>query len=119
MVRLSLLLASALLSACMPAIEYTLPDPMPIKGPLKSIGPFHVDTRGCGSYSTRSVDEKIIRPALRAKLGSMGALTADNVVVTEKWYDVPLGLLIIPAVFGCSNWTITGDALVLDRPHAP
>src|SRR5581483_744369 len=106
MVRLPILLTMALLAGCMPAIEYTLPDPMPIKGPLKSVGTFQVDTRGCGSYSTRSVDEKIIRPALRAKLGSMGAVTADNLVVTEKWYDVPLGLLIIPAAFGCSHWTI-------------
>lgn len=45
----------------------------------------------------------------------MKANVADNVVANEKGYDILLGLLIIPGFAGCSNWTISGDAFVVEK----
>lgn len=45
----------------------------------------------------------------------MGANVADNVVANERWFDFVLGLFIIPALLACSNWTISGEALLVQE----
>jgi hypothetical protein len=109
--------AAATLSGCLGSIsDYSFPDLAPIKGPIKVVGSFDTDAGGCGSYSAAAIDEKIIRPAIQAELKRRGAVAAADVSVHEKWYDVPLTLLLVPAILGCSNWTITGQAVAADRP---
>jgi len=31
------------------------------------------------------------------------------------WYDFLLGLLILPGLLACSNWEISGDALLVEK----
>ena len=53
--------------------------------------------------------------AIQQKLKEMGANVADSVVANEKWYDLLLGLLIIPGLLACSNWEISGEALRVEE----
>jgi hypothetical protein len=109
--------AAITLPGCLGSIpDYSFPDLAPIKGPIKVVGSFETDAGGCGSYSAAAIDEKIIRPAIQAELKRRGAVAAADVSVHEKWYDVPLTLLLVPAILGCSNWTIAGQAVAADRP---
>ena len=62
-------------------------------------------------------DRNIVFPAIQRKLKELGANVADNVVANEQWYDFLLGLLIVPGLLACSNWTISGDALRVE-PNA-
>ena len=79
---------------------------------VKSLGWFTVDSGGCGNYSQESADQNIVIPAIKAKLQELGGNVADNVVVREKkGTDFLLGLLVIPSLAACSNWTISGEAL--------
>jgi hypothetical protein len=85
-------------------------------GRVKNLGRFTTNAGGCGNYTQTMADQNIVVPAIKAKLKELGANVADNVVANEEWYDVILGLLIIPALLACSNWTISGDALLVEGP---
>jgi hypothetical protein len=61
-------------------------------------------------------DRRLIIPAVQRKLKEMGANVADAVVANEEWYDVPLLVLILPPVLGCSFWEISGQALLVEQP---
>jgi hypothetical protein len=84
-------------------------------GKVKNLGRFSVKAGGCGNYSQDMADENIVIPAIKSKLKELGANVADNVVANEEWYDFLLGLLIIPALMACSNWTISGEALLVEQ----
>jgi hypothetical protein len=84
-------------------------------GKVKHLGRFSVDAGGCGNYSQDATDENIVFPAIKSKLKELGANVADNVVANEQWYDFLLGLLVIPGLMACSNWTISGEALLVDQ----
>jgi hypothetical protein len=115
MPRLAILILGLALSGCLASIHYGLSDVNVPKERMKHLGPFSVDASGCGSYSTSSAGENIIKPAVQEKLRELGANAADNVEAKERWYDIPLGMLIVPALLGCSNWIVTGDALLIER----
>ncbi len=84
-------------------------------GKVKNLGRFSVDAGGCGNYSQDATDRNIIIPAIKSELSKMGANAADNVVANERWFDFVLGLLIIPGLLACSNWTISGEALLVEQ----
>lgn len=113
--RLAILfLCTLTLSGCLASLHYGLSDVNVPKERIKNLGPFSVEASGCGSYMTDSVGEDIIKPVVQQKLRELGANAADNVEAKERWYDIPLGMLIVPALLGCSHWTVTGDALLID-----
>ena len=85
-------------------------------GEVKNLGSFSVTAGGCGNYEREMTDRHVIIPAIQQKLEEMGANVADNVVASEKWYDLPLWLLIIPPVLGCSIWEVSGEALLVQQP---
>jgi len=118
----------ALLTACTPSLQYRLGQGFysdtyaktqvqaaANAGKVKNLGHFSVDAGGCGNYSQDAADQNIVIPAIKSKLQEMGANVADNVVANERWFDFLLGLLIIPAVLACSNWTISGEALLIQE----
>lgn len=84
-------------------------------GKIKNLGRFSVEAGGCGNYSQDMADANIVIPAIKSKLKELGANIADNVVANEQGYDFLLGLLIIPALMACSNWTISGEALLVEQ----
>lgn len=84
-------------------------------GKVKNLGRFSVDAGSCGNYSQDAADSNIVIPAIKSKLQELNANVADNVVANEKGYDFLLGLLIFPALFACSNWAISGEALSVDE----
>lgn len=84
-------------------------------GKVKNMGRFSVETGGCGNYSQDMVDQNLVIPAIKGKLKELGANVADNVVANEPWYDFVLGLVIIPALMACTNWIISGEALLVEQ----
>ncbi len=85
-------------------------------GEVKNLGTFAMNAGGCSNYEQAMTDRKLIIPAVQRKLKEMGANVADAVVATEAWYDIPLWLLILPPVLGCSFWEISGQALLVEQP---
>lgn len=83
-------------------------------GRLRNLGPFATTAGGCGNYSEESADRKIIIPAVQAKLRELGANVADRVVAKEAWYDSFMDFLTVPTLLGCSYWTISGQALLVE-----
>jgi hypothetical protein len=96
-------------------LHYDLSEADRSKDRIKHLGQFTVEAAGCGSFMASSIGQEIIKPAVEEKLRELGANAADHIVAKERWYDIPLGMLIIPAVLGCSNWAVTGDALLVEK----
>lgn len=122
------ILCAFTMSACVPSLQYRLGQgfysetfaktqvqAVANAGKLKNLGRFSVEAGGCFNYSQDLADRNIVIPAIKKKLKEMGANVADNVVANEMWYDFLLGLLIIPGILGCSNWTISGEALLVEQ----
>ena len=125
---ITLIMIITMLTACAPSLQYRLGQGFysdsyaktqvqaaAISGKVKNLGHFSVDAGGCGNYSQDMTDRNIIVPAIKGKLNEMGANVADNVVANERWYDFLLGFLIIPGLAACSNWTISGEALLVEE----
>jgi hypothetical protein len=85
-------------------------------GRLKNLGRFSTTAGGCGNYSEELADRKIVIPAVQAKLKEVGANVADRVVVNEAWYDSLLDFLTVPTLLGCTYWTISGEAFLVEEP---
>ena len=82
------------------------------QGKVENMGKFEVSNGACFNTSQSSTDKSVVIPAIQEQLQLHGANVADNVSASERWLmDFGLGLLIIPAFIGCSNWNISGDAL--------
>lgn len=88
-------------------------------GRLRNLGHFATTAGGCGNYSEESADRKIVIPAVQAKLKDLGANVADRVVVKEAWYESFMDLVTVPTLLGCSYWTISGQALLVEEPGGP
>lgn len=124
----SLVLFTFLLNACAPSLQYRLGQGFYSEtfaktqvqaaanaGKVKSLGRFSVDAGACFNYQQDMTDRNVVIPAIQQKLKEMGANVADNVVANEKWYDFLLGLFILPAVLACTNWEISGEALLVEQ----
>ncbi len=123
-----LVLCALVLDACVPSLQYRLGQGFYSEslaktqvqaaansGKVKNLGKFSATAGSCFNYQQDMTDRNVIIPAIREKLKEMGANVADNVVANEKWYDFLLGLLIIPALLACSNWEISGEALLVEQ----
>jgi len=83
-------------------------------GKVKNLGHFSTDAGSCFNFSQDMTDQNVVIPAIKEKLQEMGANVADNVTVNERTVlDFFLGLLIIPGFIGCGNFTISGEALLI------
>ncbi|HOV90918.1 MAG TPA: hypothetical protein PKW07_09440 [Syntrophorhabdaceae bacterium] len=83
------------------------------KGNVQKVGSFYIEPSGCGFYKGESITQNILIPSIQEQLKQMNANAAENILIKEQWYDIPLGIFILPAAMGCSNWIINGDALVV------
>lgn len=84
-------------------------------GSIKNLGRFSIEAGGCGNYSRGAVDRNIVIPAIKEKLHELGANVADNVVAKEQMSDATMGMLIVPGLMACTDWTIRGDALLMEK----
>lgn len=65
---------------------------------------------GCGAYSTQAADQKFVIEPIKEKMHDMNSLAVKNIRVSERFgLDFALGLLIVPAFAGCSNWNVEGN----------
>ena len=81
------------------------------KGNVKDLGYFSVANGGCGFYTRESADNGVVVPAVKEKLKQLGGNVADGILTKEAvGIDMLLGLLVVPGLLACSNWTITGNA---------
>ncbi len=65
---------------------------------------------GCGVYSTQAADEQFVIQPIKEKMRDINSLAVTNIRVSEKYgLDFALGLLIVPAIAGCSNWNVEGN----------
>jgi hypothetical protein len=81
---------------------------------VKELGQFSISNGGCGYYSTEAADNGLVVPAVKEKLIFLGGNAANYILTKEKWYDGFLGVFIIPGLLACSNWTISGNALLVN-----
>jgi len=122
---LFLLLATATLATgCVPSLSYRLgqgfySDEFSKQqvqaaanvGQVQNLGRFEVEKGACFNFSQDQADHNIIFPAIQEALQQREGNVADQITANEQWYDVPMGMLIVPGLIGCSNWTVSGDAL--------
>jgi hypothetical protein len=82
---------------------------------VKNLGRFSVNAGPtCGNYSPGALERNFVTPAIKAKLKEMGANVADHIDVVERfWLDFFLGLLVIPVLLACANYTISGEAFLI------
>ena len=85
------------------------------KSNIKELGQFSVTNGGCGYYSGEAADIGVVIPAVKERLTVLGGNVADNILTKEQWYDGLLGVFIIPGLLACSNWTISGNALLVNN----
>lgn len=78
---------------------------------------------GCGAYSTQAADQKFVIEPIKEKMHDMNSIAVTNIRVSEKFgLDFALGLLIVPAIAGCSNWNVEGNfyqAALVTTPGKP
>lgn len=129
-IALALVGCALTVSACAPSLSYRLGQGFysdtyarahvqaaADTGHLKNLGRFTTTAGGCGNYSEELADRKIVIPAVQAKLKELGANVADRVVVSEAWYDSLLDFLTVPTLLGCTYWTVSGQALLVEEPR--
>ncbi len=80
-------------------------------GQVQNLGRFEVQKGACFNFSQDQADHNIIFPAIQEALQQREGNVADQITANEQWYDVPMGMLIVPGLIGCSNWTVSGDVL--------
>ncbi len=82
----------------------------------EKIASFKTEAYGCGDYSAEKIDANIMNPAIREELKRLDADAAANVKAEENIYSLINELLVLPALLGCTNWDVTGDALRISEP---
>jgi len=80
-------------------------------GKVQNLGRFEVVKGACFNFTQDQNDHNIIFPAVEEALQEKEGNAADQITANEQWYDFALGLLIVPGFLGCSNWTVSGNAL--------
>jgi hypothetical protein len=82
-------------------------------GKVTNLGQFSFEVSSCGNYTSGLADGNLVIPTLQEKLPELGADAAENVLATERVGYFLLKLLVFG--MGCSDWTISGDALLVDQ----
>lgn len=124
-----LLLALTISSACTPSQrylqghgfyseQYTESDlSMAAKdGKLLERGHFSVDASECGVYTPGLAESRLVVPTLQNRMLFMGGNAVWHVKATEPPDIMLMSLFMIP--MGCTDWTISGDVVYVDRPPA-
>lgn len=86
-------------------------------GKVSAVGKFSFEANSCGNYSTGLADRHLVHDTLREKLPELGANAAEHVGATERFGYMVLSLILLP--MGCSDWTVSGQALLVDVPALP
>ncbi len=118
---------AVMVSGCAPSLQYRLGEGFysqdlseaqvqaaANQGRVEKVGMFSETRGGCFHYQQGAVDQAVVIPAVKRGLERSRANVATKITANEKWYDFLLGLFIIPAYLGCSNWEISGNALRVD-----
>jgi hypothetical protein len=119
------LLALILLSACGPSSIYRegrgfyseqfspgLVRSAAAGGKVTSLGRFSFEASACGNYTRGLADQNLVKATLQEQLPPLGANAAQRIKATEGIGSFLLGLFMLP--MGCSDWTISGEALLID-----
>lgn len=122
----SLVFAMAILTACGPSQVYRdgrgfyseefspgLVRTAARAGKVTTLGPFSFEASSCGNYTTGLADQHLVLETLRQKIPTLGANAAQRVRATEGLGYFLFSLLLSP--MGCSDWTISGEALLVDH----
>ncbi|TAJ32320.1 MAG: hypothetical protein EPO64_01290 [Nitrospirae bacterium] len=83
-------------------------------GKVTEAGNFSFESNSCGNYSTGLADDHLVHATLQEKLPELGANAAEHIGATEQLRYFLLSLILLP--MGCSDWTISGHALLVDVP---
>jgi hypothetical protein len=124
MIVVAAAVAAMLMSACAPSLAYRMGQGFysdqyakqqvqaaANSGQVENLGRFEIVKGACFNYTQDQNDHNVIFPAVQEALEGKAGNAADQITANEEWYDFPLGLLIIPGLMGCSNWTVSGDVL--------
>jgi hypothetical protein len=122
-----LALGMTFLAACAPSQPYRLGQgfysedfsPAQVRSAMKAgkvtpVQTFSFEASSCGNYTTGLADEHLVHDTLRHELPKIGANAAEQVTATEPLGNFLISLLVLP--MGCSDWTISGQALLVDLP---
>lgn len=120
-----LLLCMALLSGCVPSLQYRLGQGFysdthartqvmaaANAGRLRNLGRFSVDSTNCWNWTQDMTDQNIVIPAIRKQLRVLGGNAADNIVANQPFTAIFVTLIGWPAA--CTEWTISGEALLVE-----
>ncbi|MEW6545069.1 MAG: hypothetical protein AB1411_15855 [Nitrospirota bacterium] len=86
-------------------------------GTVTKAGRITIESSDCGLYSERAADEALIVVPLKEKLREMGANAATHVSATERPVFILLSFITLP--MGCADWTIRGEAWLVDGQGIP
>jgi len=122
-----LVFGTTLLAACAPSQPYRLGQGFysedfshaQVRAAMKAgkvtpIKAFSFEASSCGNYTTGLADERLVYDTLGHELPKMGANAAEQVTATEPLGNLFMSFITIP--MGCSDWTISGQALLVDLP---
>ena len=81
-------------------------------GKVENLGHFAVQKASCFNYTQDMADSNVVIPAVQQALSEKGANAADQITANQTLLNnLVFGVLVIPAFMGCSDWTVSGDAL--------
>ena len=128
---ITLILCGISICGCVPSLQYRLGQGFYFEqftktqvqaeanaGRVQNLGHFSVEKGACGNFSQDMADENVVLPAVREALAAKGGNVADQITANEQWIDFPMGLLIVPSFAGCSNWTVSGEAMKVGPAEA-
>ena len=120
------LLIAMITTACAPSLPYMLGNGFYSEtyskaqvqaaansGKLKFLGRFTEDGTSCGNYVQDGTDNNLVLPVVKSQLAQLGGNAADNIVAKWNFSDFMLAITVLPALFGCRSYTISGEALLV------
>jgi hypothetical protein len=81
-------------------------------GRVDNLGHFSVEKASCFNFTQDMTDSNVVIPAVQQALSDKGGNVADQITANETFLtNLAFAVLIIPPFLGCSDWTVSGDAL--------
>lgn len=81
-------------------------------GKVTSLGRFSFEASACGNYWAGRADRNLVMTTLQEQLPHLGANAAQKIRATESMGSWLFTFIMFP--MGCSDWTISGEALLVD-----
>ncbi|HJU04147.1 MAG TPA: hypothetical protein VJ692_03275 [Nitrospiraceae bacterium] len=85
------------------------------KGKVQERGRFAERSSGCFDYTEASIDRNIVIPTVRKKMIELEADAAEQIMALSALELNPLVYWAV-GIFGCSFWTIAGNAVHVETP---